>query len=270
MGNVTPGHRTEFGPSVTESAARPALTLQPASSLLTRVPARSIGHAEVHVWAFDLDASAETLLTCTDLLSPEERTKGDRFVFQRDRGAYLVSHAVMRVMLGSYVRRPPEELQFVSGAQGKPQLFGDVAAGVSFNLTHSGGRALLAVSDGREIGIDLEQHRPIEAESIAANYFFGSERDAILQSADTQALFFRYWTAKEAVLKGCGLGLSLPLDHFAVQFDADLARATVQSSNQQVLHADWVVQAMVADEGWSAAVAARGGDWRVVSQGNEA
>lgn len=248
-----------------QSAARHALALEPAAVLLARETPLDIASEEIQVWGFDLNAAPETVQACRRLLSPEELLRAERFVFEPDRRAYLVSHAVLRVLVGSYLRRPPHTLRWAYGVHGKPSLPADAADGVSFNLTHSGGRALLAVSDGCEVGVDLEQHRPIEVAGVG-QYFYGSERAAILEAADPETAFFDYWTAKEAVLKGCGAGLSLPLDRFAVQFDAGMIQATVHSCDRDLLDGDWTVQTLGAGQGWSAAVAARGSAWRAVPQ----
>jgi len=68
---------------------------------------------------------------------------------------------------------------------------------------------LLAVSANREVGVDVEQENPrTEALGIASSYFYGPEfeaiRDAPLELRT--ATFFRYWAAKEAVLKVLGTG----------------------------------------------------------------
>ncbi|HVY80703.1 MAG TPA: 4'-phosphopantetheinyl transferase superfamily protein [Steroidobacteraceae bacterium] len=173
---------------------------------------------------------------------------------------------MLRALIGAYARCPPQALRWIYGPNGKPALAGDRAGRLSFNLSHSGSRALLAVAAGAEIGADLEQHRAIEAASIADRFFFGAEREAIRAALEPDAIFYRYWTAKEAVMKGCGAGLSLPLDQFGVMFQAE-DRATVQTCNPAVLAPDWTVQTLAMDEGWSAAVAARGNAWRVAPQG---
>jgi 4'-phosphopantetheinyl transferase len=222
----------------------------------------------IDVWAFELTASVEQRRLCAQLLSDEELHHASRFVFERHRDAYLVAHGVLRVLISAYAHCRPRSVRWVHGPNGKPALACDQAREVSFNLSHSGTRALLAVGNGPDVGADLEQHRPIEAASIAERFFFGLEREAIHSAREPTAAFFRYWTAKEAVMKGCGAGLSLPLDHFGVLFEDDTSRrARVQVRNPAVLAADWTVETITMDDGWSAAVAARGTTWRIARQG---
>jgi 4'-phosphopantetheinyl transferase len=137
---------------------------------------------------------------------------------------------------------------------------------LQFNLTHSEDRALLAVSAGFALGVDIEKVRAnIEALAISRHYFFGSERDDIESAAvENQAdTFFRYWVAKEAVLKAQGIGLGFPLDRFRVTFEAHSNNATVDTLDPQRLAPGWHVQLLPCEAGWLAAVAAAGTEWTI-------
>jgi 4'-phosphopantetheinyl transferase len=221
----------------------------------------------VHVWAFELGGLPGLIDLCRSCLSSGERQRVDRFVFPRDRVHHTVAHGVLRHLLGRYCDISPESLQFSVTAAGKPALQSPGrAGGLHFNLTHSGGRALLGVSQGRELGIDLEEVRSnIEALSISRNYFFGSERDAIEGelSANRDKTFFRYWVAKEAVLKAQGIGLGFPLDQFRVDFLPGGEVARIETFDASKLDGAWMVRMLPCDDGWLAAVAARGEDWAV-------
>jgi 4'-phosphopantetheinyl transferase len=234
----------------------------------------------VHVWAFDLEASPALLDLCRSCLSDAARQRADRFVFARDRVHHTVAHGVMRHLLGRYCGISPEALQFSVTPAGKPTLqipdrkvttnaTGNTSKnlpGIHFNLTHSGGRALLGVSRGHELGIDLEQVRPnIETLSISRNYFFGSERDAIEGAVSVMRdnTFFRYWVAKEAVLKAQGIGLGFPLDQFRVDFLSDDHTARIETFDASRLDGGWIVRMLPCEPGWLAAVVAHGEDWVV-------
>src|SRR5262249_6058087 len=140
--------------------------------------------------------------------------------FEPHRGRFIVGRATLRAILGRYLARRPSELAFRYGEFGKPDL--DVPQGadaIRFNMAHSHGRAALAVAVGRELGIDLEQERPIhDADRIVARFFSAAECRVYAGLPDDQkpAAFFRGWTRKEAYLKATGLGLALPLDSFDV------------------------------------------------------
>ena len=234
-----------------------------AETALTRAASSVAVDANVvHVWPFLLSGSESAHEACAEVLSPAELERARRFFHERDRLAFVFSHGLMRHVLGAYTGVAPAKLEFFAGEFGKPRL----ENGVTFNLSHSHGRALLAVTQAREVGADIEQNNPgRDLLSIAANYFFGPEFEAIRDSGEagrTEA-FFRYWTAKEAVLKGLGTGLGLPLNAFHVRFEADLAKAQVQSLDESRLEADWVVRCVRCEPGWHAAIAARTDAWQM-------
>jgi 4'-phosphopantetheinyl transferase len=258
----------------------PALVFVEPEALLALQDTLTLEPDSLHVWAFDLEAAPDLLDLCRSCLSDAERQRADRFVFPRDRVHHTVAHGVLRHLLGRYCGISPESLQFSVSPAGKPTLQipdRDVTTnaagntpkylpGIHFNLTHSGGRALLGISRGRELGIDLEQVRPnIETLSISRNYFFGSERDAIegALSVMRDNMFFRYWVAKEAVLKAQGIGLGFPLDQFRVDFLPDGHTAHIETFDVSRLDGGWTVRMLPCEAGWLAAVAAHGEDWVV-------
>ena len=79
---------------------------------------------------------------------------------EQQRKRWIVARGLLRAILGGYLDMRPDRLQFCYGPNGKPartrQLGGEV---FRFNLSHSYGLALYAVTQGREIGIDLERIR---------------------------------------------------------------------------------------------------------------
>jgi 4'-phosphopantetheinyl transferase len=242
-------------------------TLDPVTILGSREQP-ALSPATVHVWSFALSGTADTVELCRGLLSQEECHRADRFVFERDRVRYTIAHGVMRHLLGRYCGLTPQSLSFSVTAAGKPSLadLGTLSEPLHFNLTHSDDRALLGLSVYGEIGVDIEKVRTnIEALAISRHYFFGSEREAIEATAEAQRhdMFFRYWVAKEAVLKAQGIGLGFPLDRFRVDFLAEGTTARIESFDASALHNDWRVRLLPCESDWHAAVAARGDTWSV-------
>jgi 4'-phosphopantetheinyl transferase len=125
----------------------------------------------------------------------------------------------MRAILSKYVGEPPERISFAFEHRGKPRL-GDahVATNLKFNLSHSADLALLAVVQDCEVGVDVEELRPVkELEHLVARYFHRDEAsDVMSATGNRDAAFFKCWTAKEAVLKAFGSGIAESLDHFRV------------------------------------------------------
>lgn len=221
----------------------------------------------VHVWSFFLEGPPPFVALCRSYLSAEERARADRFVFERDRIRYTVAHAVLRHLLSRCCGLAPEFLRFTTTAAGKPSLWSDAGASCAlhFNLSHSESRGLLGVSP-LELGVDLEKVRPeVETLAISRHYFFGSERDAIeaAPSHERDNAFFRYWVAKEAVLKAQGIGLGFPLDRFRIDFLPDGDRARIETFDAAALEPAWHVRMLTCEPGWFGAVVARGCDWVV-------
>ncbi len=80
--------------------------------------------------------------------------------------------------------------------------------------------ALLAVTQGRPVGVDLEHHRPLPGrERLAARFFSAPEQAALASVPDgdeAAATFLRCWTRKEAYVKALGVGVFHDLEGFAV------------------------------------------------------
>lgn len=241
------------------------MRLLDSAALLGRSEPLVLLKGRIHTWLYSLEGSPALIQRCRDYLSPAERQRADRFVFPRDQVRHTIAHGVLRHLLGRCLAAAPESLQFSATAAGKPALAG---TRLHFNLSHSDERALLGVSATHEIGVDVEKVRSnIEALAISRHYFFGSERAAIESAPphERDAVFFRYWVAKEAVLKAQGIGLGFPLDRFRVAFSADGARARIETLDPDRLEGTWRVRMLPTEIGWPAAVAARGDDWELVT-----
>lgn len=174
----------------------------------------------VHVWCASLDCVPAERGDLESLLSPDEKTRANRFHFPRDRNRYVVARGLLRELLGAYLQQAPGSLEFSYAQHGKPYLAGENAAsGFSFNLSHSGDIVVYAFAVERNLGIDVEQIRADAAgDAIARRYFSAREIDDLRSLPEGAKLegFFNCWTRKEAFLKATGMGLQLALDRFVV------------------------------------------------------
>lgn len=215
---------------------------------------------DIHVVRFRLDEPCDE-----SLLDAEERGRAARFVFERHGRRFVAAHAWMRAVLGRCLDRPAASLRFAAGSHGKPRLV-DPPADIRFNLSHAGERALLAVGLGREIGVDLEEERPIETLEIAQRFFASTEYACLesLPADERHAAFFRCWTRKESFIKAVGEGLSFPLKRFEVSLvreDAPQLLLACRAPEQAL--ARWRIVSLPIDRGYAAALTAEAGDWRV-------
>ena len=147
------------------------------------------------------------------------RACGRRFHFKRHRRRSIVCRGILRELIGAYLQKDPSSLRFRYEPKGKPVLDEKSGEGLRFNLSHSEGIALLALTRRRKIGVDVEFLRPIsDAKQIAERFFSPHER-ADLQSVtpqDQTVAFFNCWTRKKPYLKARGEGISRGLDQFCV------------------------------------------------------
>jgi len=164
------------------------------------MPRLAPGQADI--WIVRLDAPCTALLPAP---TTEESDRAASFINDTLRRRYLRSHAALRALLARYTAAA---LDFAAAGHGKPYL--PAAPELRFNLSHSHERALVAVTTGAEIGVDVEHFRPMsDALSVATRFFPPSEAAAFaaLPPPEREHDFFRRWTRIEAVLKARGVGL---------------------------------------------------------------
>ena len=219
----------------------------------------------IHVWGFSLDGRLSFVEQCRSWLSEDERGRAARFIRQQDHIRYVLAHGGLRAVLSRYLGIGPDLLELYRSEAGKPsvrsKLVGQPA--ITFNMSHAQGRALIAVSKGQEVGVDLERIRSdVEVAKLSERYFAPSEHATIMRSTQEQraARFFRYWVSKEAVLKAQGIGLRA-LSQCEILLGADGVGAEVQVPVGSPLQDNWRVRLLSCGEGWEAAVAAEGVDW---------
>jgi len=175
-----------------------------------------IGPGEIHVWNLNADVDAATLTELQATLSTEELQQAKGFRFAIDSRRYVSRRGLVRATLANYTASSPQTLTFELGKHGKP-LLAPTGADYSlhFNYSYSGAALLLAVSANYEIGIDIEAIRAVpEIREIAMQNFSRAEQQILAQRNYALDTFFTCWTAKEAVIKALGSGLSRPLDDF--------------------------------------------------------
>ena len=173
-------------------------------------PSRSLPTQPTDVWCVRTEGIVPTPALLTSL-SDEEAARAARFALAADRRSYELCHAALRWILGQRLGEAPARLRFVTGPWGKPALDRPFAAsGIEFNLSHTAGLGLIAVTRGRCVGVDVEAVRPVhEMLGVAARVLCMADREtlAALSVDQRPEAFWTLWTANEACLKALGLGL---------------------------------------------------------------
>jgi 4'-phosphopantetheinyl transferase len=215
----------------------------------------------VHLWGIELDGSAHCLERCTGWLDKVERHRATRLLREDTRQRYVLAHGGLRAVLSRYLGINPDMVPLDRNATGKPFLTRELRdrSAITFNLSHAHGRALIAVSKGQEIGVDLELVRSdVEVAKLSERYFSRSEHTAIMQVTEEQraSKFFRFWVVKEALLKAQGIGLrGLPDCEVYLETDGVDMEVRTQLGAQfpDMLRA----RLLPCEQGWEAAVAAQ-------------
>ena len=230
-------------------------------------PPFRLGDRQVHVWRAALDVAPPRVARLGGSLSEEERARAARFHFERDRVRFTVARGVLRGLLGGYLGVAPSTLVFDYGAHGKPRLATAMPArDLRFNVSHSAGVALYAITRGREVGVDVEGHRPDFATAEIAERFFSLAERRALSALPVERrcdAFFACWTRKEAYIKARGLGLSLALDGFDVSLAPGEPAALLATRDDPSERDRWSLRALDLGPGFAGAVVAEGHDWRL-------
>lgn len=168
---------------------------------------------EVHLWRIQLDLPHDFIEKLKDILNDEELTRADRLLDRRKAEDFIAARGRLRQILAKYLELNPKIIEFTYNSSGKPYLQGNGNKGICFNLSHSGRWALLAVTKGLEIGLDLEEIDPAaDYEKMAAQFFSPGEKELLARfsKARRRRAFYRIWTKKEASLKCLGHGFTAP------------------------------------------------------------
>jgi 4'-phosphopantetheinyl transferase len=140
------------------------------------------------------------------------------------------------MLLSHYVGIPTTQLHFETQAQGKPTLMTPSSIPIQFNVTHTQGMALIALTLQYAVGIDVEWiDRKIHDGDIATRYFSAQESTylASLPPSERTHRFFGYWTCKEAYLKMLGKGIAGGLAQCELLIDPDRCQVGILRQKQQ-------------------------------------
>jgi 4'-phosphopantetheinyl transferase len=165
--------------------------------------------SDVDIWHVGIPSELPDAEFVECHLNDNEKLRAARFRRDEDRLRFAVARASLRALLADKTGKPASALRFISGRYGKPALDGHPQ--IQFNVTHSGQHALIAVSEDRRVGVDIEvMHSTFRWRDILDFVCTPTEQQAIVsmpEDLQTQ-MFFRCWTAKEALVKATGLGIA--------------------------------------------------------------
>jgi len=225
-----------------------------------RFAAPHLADNEIHIWSAALERAPRELEKLSAVLSADEQARAERFRFQRDQEHFIAARGILRHVLAAYLHRQAAELRFAYSPSRKPALADADPGGLCFNLSHSHGLAVYAMTRHREIGVDVERLRSdFPCERIAERFFSPREFSKLrsLPEALRIEAFFNCWTRKEAYIKAIGTGLFMALDRFEVSLAPEDPAALLNVEDDPQEASRWTIESFLPAPGYVGAVAVK-------------
>ena len=183
-----------------------------------QVPATapSLAVGSVQLWQARGVAAPVALDEYAALLTPGEMARAARFATDTLRRRYVQAHALLHTLLRAalyHASLPPEfpTYEVAQAIHGKPYLAAPaLRPPLYFNMSHSGEMVLIALARGIDVGVDVEEVRPLDnlAGLMAASCSVREQAYLVaLPDQERLVMFYKLWTRKEAWLKLRGVGL---------------------------------------------------------------
>jgi 4'-phosphopantetheinyl transferase len=173
---------------------------------------------EIHLWMIKPDeinfSDFRSKFKC--LLNKDELEKSESYLLVSDNLNYFISKCFVKHLLSRYLNIEAIDLLFRLGGMGKPEVVND--KGVKFNLSHTKGLIVCALSLDKNIGCDVEYTRIKKNTTlIAENCFSKAENNYLYHLPCNQRAerFLDLWVLRESYIKAKGQCLGLNMDEFS-------------------------------------------------------
>ena len=218
----------------------------------------------IDLWRLPLDIEGSRLETFEAWLDSAESARSSRFLSAEKRHRWIAAHGQMRLILGRYVDVAPDAVVFDYPESGKPEVAEpNRTLKTHFNLSHSDGMALLAVSRF-EVGVDIEHIRTgKDVIRLGRAVLTARDLDLLRRLPATRRalLFYMHWTLRETFAKARGEGVaSLLRNPTPMAVHGSFVRMEEPLSTDAQT---WFARLLMPDSGYVGAVAARGCNWEV-------
>lgn len=171
----------------------------------------------IDLWHLPLEMN-DSWQSALESLRKDERMRANRMHAANARKRFILDHAWRNTVLGLYTDADAT-YTLARSRLGKERVLGDTAPGVSFSRT--GSRAVAAISNFAEVGVDIEDCHPRERWLSLAQIIDKRDWPTSCTSAAERACWScRQFVAKEALLKGVGIGLNFPLQAIEMRYSA--------------------------------------------------
>jgi len=216
----------------------------------------------VHVWTAPLNVDEHKMEEMLERLSPSEQKRVGALLEERAVRQYVISRAMQRQLLAGYVGGHPSEISFGVVAMGKPTLSKPNDIGLTFNTTHSGTMVIIAVTANRDVGVDVEQVRPVRRALKVAKRCYSADEYEMLANLPQEKLdraFLSIWVKREGTAKARGDSVWRGL--------ASWKNGALENTPRRL---DYRVEYLDLGPEFVGVVVARGDLWRVEMKGTPA
>ena len=187
---------------------------------------------QVHVWRVSTVDFSHRTQEFEHLLSETEKKRASQFKYEESKENFIICRAALRFLLSRYLKETPASIGFFQNQDGKPAITDTYHQhNLEFNISHSNEICLIAFSQNLELGIDVEEIRPIGELEDMAKSFLSKRELAAFNSCTPEKKpikFFDLWSAKEALLKAIGCGLMIQPNQIEIEEILEKKKFSVQ------------------------------------------
>jgi len=155
---------------------------------------RQPGCGQIDVWLLlsaDYLSRQDSLLNC---LNGQERCRAQKKKIPSKKFEYILAQAALRCVLAQVLGIKHDEVSYQRGHKGKPALSAlHERPDLHFNISHSSGMMLIAISAAGEVGVDLEGINTSTSIDLVSRRAFSQRECVDLQKPDgrrTSSVFF--------------------------------------------------------------------------------
>ena len=192
-------------------------------------------HDAVQIWyLLERDVDDVQAAAYFDLLTTDEVERHNRFRCESAQRQFLLARGLLRSALSRYVGVEPRAWRFETNGHGKPFVVSPLSHGLRFNVSHTKGMVCCAITQDRDVGVDVEWLDRRVNLGIADRYFAPSEVAQLRRApqGEQHRIFLRFWTLKESYIKARGMGLAIPLSEFWFDLPANHPPSVTVAASQ--------------------------------------
>ncbi|MFA4890977.1 MAG: 4'-phosphopantetheinyl transferase superfamily protein [Candidatus Gracilibacteria bacterium] len=168
-------------------------------------------HNKIDLWKVNIGDIEGDMQSIPEILSDDEVDRASKYRLNSDKVNFIISRTILKIILSSYLEKHPKDIVFSYTNTLKPVLNMQGRNRICFNVSHSNGLILYAVSRGDEVGIDVEYIPSIlNCDMLVKSFFSSGEREylSLVPQEKRQKEFTKIWVTKEAYLKATAKGMS--------------------------------------------------------------